>query len=248
MVLAMPDNTPFGLNPRRRKSVSGDRRRRPASVLNFTQPILALCLLSCCCIAVAVAEEPTTATVTSNPANVAAGQKESPTRPENEPATRTAASSTDKSQSPTTSPQDSSTRIDALIEQLDSLNYRVRESAAAKLAEAGRLAIGPLALRSLECSPEQSWRIKKTLEKICTSGNEEDFFKAFGILQLRFDGGNVAMSQKMVELQNSRTSSSKECPATRFSSTAGPLGRSMTRHLQRRSKPATKRSRFRMRS
>lgn len=93
-------------------------------------------------------------------------------------------------------------QIKALISQLDSLNYVERESAANELADIGGLAIGPLALQSLDCSPEQSWRIKKTLEKICTGGDEEVFFRAFGILQLRFDGGNVAMSRKMTELQN----------------------------------------------
>jgi hypothetical protein len=93
-------------------------------------------------------------------------------------------------------------RIAFLITQLDSINYLARESAASELVNIGGLAIGPLARHSLECSPEQCWRIKKTLEQICTSGDEEIFFRAFGILQVRFDGGNVAMSQKMVELQN----------------------------------------------
>lgn len=97
---------------------------------------------------------------------------------------------------------DPTQRIPYLIKQLDSINYLARESAAVELARVGGSAIGPLAYQSLQGSPEQCWRIKKTLEKICTDGDEEVFFRALGILQLRFDGGNIEMSQKMVELQN----------------------------------------------
>lgn len=86
-------------------------------------------------------------------------------------------------------PTKQSDRVSSLIEKLDSGNFADRESASAELAKLGKEAIGPLAYHSLECSPETVWRIKKTLESICTNGDRDLFIKSLGILQLRFDTG-----------------------------------------------------------
>ena len=146
----MHETMSFGLNPRSRSLVGIVRRRPALPVSIFTNLTVALMLVSCCFV---VAEEPI-----------------------HDPATTTSATPTDKSKYPSASRQEVTNRIETLIGQLDSLNYQARETAANELAQIGGLAIAPLARQSLECSPEQSWRIKKTLEKICTSGNEEDFF------------------------------------------------------------------------
>ena len=88
-----------------------------------------------------------------------------------------------------------------LIEQLDSDNFQLRELAASQLIEIGEPAIGPLAFKSFECTPETCWRIKKTLEQICTTGSETVFYKTTGILQLRFDTGSAAMNQRLSQLK-----------------------------------------------
>ncbi len=97
-----------------------------------------------------------------------------------------------------------SDRVSSLIEKLDSGNFADRESASAELAKLGKEAIGPLAYHSLECSPETVWRIKKTLESICTNGDRDLFIKSLGILQLRFDTGaaNSEMQIKFGQLKH----------------------------------------------
>ena len=92
--------------------------------------------------------------------------------------------------------------IPELIEHLDSRDYELRERASSLLVDIGEPAIGPLALHSLTCSSESKWRIKKTLEAICTNGDESVFYKCSGILQVRFGtGGNEATTRKLAELK-----------------------------------------------
>ena len=79
-----------------------------------------------------------------------------------------------------------SDQVSTLISQLDSKDFQQRELAGEKLIEIGEKAIGPLALKSFECSPEACWRIRKILEQICTRGNETVFYKTNGLLRLRF--------------------------------------------------------------
>ena len=94
-----------------------------------------------------------------------------------------------------------SDQLTALISQLDSRDYEQREQAGEDLIEIGERAIGPLALKSLECSPEVSWRIRKILEQISTRGNETVFYKTTGILQLRYDSSNAEMEKRLSMLE-----------------------------------------------
>ncbi|MFK7769649.1 MAG: PDZ domain-containing protein [Mariniblastus sp.] len=93
--------------------------------------------------------------------------------------------------------------VSDLLLKLDSGSFSERELASKELAKLGGQAIEPLAFHSFECSPETVWRIKKTLESICTTGDREVFFKAIGILQLRFDSGEAdgPMSQRLAQLE-----------------------------------------------
>ncbi len=77
--------------------------------------------------------------------------------------------------------------IEQLINQLDAGDFQARERAIGELAKLGEKAIGPLADKSFDCSAETQWRIKKTLEAICTGGAEEVFYKALGIIKIRFE-------------------------------------------------------------
>ena len=94
-----------------------------------------------------------------------------------------------------------SDQVTALISLLDSRDYDQREQAAEDLIEIGERAIGPLALKSFECSPEACWRIRKILEQICTRGNETVFYKTTGILQLRYDSSNAEMEKRLSVLE-----------------------------------------------
>ena len=94
-----------------------------------------------------------------------------------------------------------SDQVSALILQLDSKDFQQREQAGEELINIGEQAIRPLALKSLECSPEACWRIRKILEQISTRGNEAVFYKTTGILQLRFDSNNAEMEQRLAELE-----------------------------------------------
>jgi len=84
--------------------------------------------------------------------------------------------------------------IEALITQLDSGDYASREEALVKLAKIGEEAIEPLAEKSFDCTAETQWRIKKTLEAICTSGAEDVFYKALSVIKVRFNESSSSNS------------------------------------------------------
>jgi len=94
-----------------------------------------------------------------------------------------------------------SDQVSELISRLDSRDYSQREKASEDLIEIGEQAIAPLAMRSFECSPEASWRIRKILERISTRGNETVFYKTTGILQLRYDSSNSEMEKRLSVLE-----------------------------------------------
>ena len=99
-------------------------------------------------------------------------------------------------------PDDSNlNQVSALISQLDSKDYQQREQAGEALINIGEPAVGPLALKSFECSPEACWRIRKILEQISTRGSETVFYKTTGILQLRFDSNSAEMEQRLSVLE-----------------------------------------------
>ncbi len=102
------------------------------------------------------------------------------------------------------SPQSKLSAVDLgkLIDQLNSREFNLRETASRELIAIGEEAIGPLALTSFKCSPECCWRIKKTLEGICTGGDETVFYKAAGVLQLRFESDNAEMNQRLASLKS----------------------------------------------
>lgn len=91
--------------------------------------------------------------------------------------------------------------VTELISRLDANDYLTREQAMVELVNLGADAIRPLAIGSVSGSPETCWRIKKVLEQICTSGSEEDFYKCFGILEVRFGGGDERVAQKLASLK-----------------------------------------------
>ncbi len=102
-------------------------------------------------------------------------------------------------------PSELPVQIAELIALLDSQDFAQREQASIDLAALGEPVIGPLAYQSFHCSPEAGWRIKKTLENICTSGTESVFFKAIAILNLRFNVGGSdrpALAQSLARLES----------------------------------------------
>ena len=99
-----------------------------------------------------------------------------------------------------------STKTDAItraLNELDSPIFKNRENAIEQLVKLGEPAIEPLALKSLDCTPETAWRIRKILEEISTSGDEPVFLKSIAILQIRFRSGmkSAAMRQSFAELE-----------------------------------------------
>jgi len=92
-------------------------------------------------------------------------------------------------------------QIVELIAKLDAKKFAQREQASQELIDIGEQAIRPLAMKSFECSPEASWRIRKILEQICTRGDETVFYKTTGILRLRFDSGSAEMGKRLSALE-----------------------------------------------
>ncbi|MDG2180224.1 MAG: PDZ domain-containing protein [Mariniblastus sp.] len=93
--------------------------------------------------------------------------------------------------------------ITRALNELDSPIFKNRENAIEQLVSLGEPAIEPLALKSLDCTPETAWRIRKILEEISTSGDEPVFLKSIAILQLRFRNGmkSAAMRQSFAKLE-----------------------------------------------
>ena len=93
--------------------------------------------------------------------------------------------------------------ITRALNELDSPIFKNREKAIQDLVKLGEPAIEPLALRSLDCTPETAWRIRKILEEISISGEETVFLKSIAILQIRFRSGmkNAAIQQSFAKLE-----------------------------------------------
>ncbi len=93
--------------------------------------------------------------------------------------------------------------ITLALNELDSPIFKNREKAIEQLVKLGEPAIEPLALRSLNCTPETAWRIRKILEEISIAGDEPVFLKSIAILQIRFRSGmkSAAMRESFAKLE-----------------------------------------------
>ena len=103
-------------------------------------------------------------------------------------------------------PSNHSNATDAItraLNDLDSPVFKNREKAIQELVELGEPAIEALALRSLDCTPETAWRIRKILEEISIAGDEPVFLKSIAILQIRFRNGmkSTAMRESFAKLE-----------------------------------------------
>ena len=110
---------------------------------------------------------------------------------------------TDRSPSPSAPISNTETRLDVpeLLAQLDSVKYLQRESATLQLAALGAQALKPMAVHYLDSSPESSWRIRSSLEKIAISGNESTFLKAAALLQLLVGHENAEVRAQLTRLK-----------------------------------------------
>ena len=102
--------------------------------------------------------------------------------------------------------------ITLALNELDSPIFKVREKAIQQLVKLGEPAIEALALRSLDCTPETAWRIRKILEEISIAGDEPVFLKSIAILQIRFRSGmkSAAMRESFAKLENRWKSNRKK--------------------------------------
>lgn len=93
--------------------------------------------------------------------------------------------------------------ITLALNELDSPIFKNREKAIQQLVKLGEPAIEPLALKSLDCTPETAWRIRKILEEISIGGDEPVFLKSIAILQIRFRSGmkSAAMQESFARLE-----------------------------------------------
>ncbi|MDB4385935.1 PDZ domain-containing protein [bacterium] len=112
-------------------------------------------------------------------------------------------------------PSNNSKPADAItlaLNELDSPIFKVREKAIQQLVKLGEPAIEALALRSLDCTPETAWRIRKILEEISIAGDEPVFLKSIAILQIRFRSGmkSAAMRESFAKLENRWKSNRKK--------------------------------------
>lgn len=103
-------------------------------------------------------------------------------------------------------PSNHSNATDAItraLNDLDSPVFKNREKAIQELVKLGEPAIEALALRSLDCTPETAWRIRKILEEISIAGDEPVFLKSIAILQIRFRNGmkSTAMRESFEKLE-----------------------------------------------
>ena len=89
------------------------------------------------------------------------------------------------------------------LDELDSPVFKNREKAIQQLVKLGEPAIEALAIRSLDCTPETAYRIRKILEEISIRGEEPVFLKSIAILQIRFRSGmkSAAMRDSFAKLE-----------------------------------------------
>ena len=91
--------------------------------------------------------------------------------------------------------------ISQLLQLLDGPTYAQREMATRQLIRLGDKALRPMAKHYLDASPESSWRIRKSLEEIGTSGDEAIFLKSVGLLQLLVGNSNAKLNEQLQRLK-----------------------------------------------
>ncbi|MEM9943540.1 MAG: hypothetical protein AAF939_18400, partial [Planctomycetota bacterium] len=91
--------------------------------------------------------------------------------------------------------------VENLIELLDSPTFKEREWATNKLGLLNGEAVDTMARSLVFCSPEASYRLKLALEKICTAGDEADFYKCASILKARFGISDLSIRDRLIELK-----------------------------------------------
>lgn len=91
--------------------------------------------------------------------------------------------------------------IDTLINQLNSRDFAIRESATEDIIDQGDAALPLLAERFFDRSPETNYRIRKALEGIASAGDEETFLRAAAILMTLYANGNDKIFQQIAELK-----------------------------------------------
>ena len=97
--------------------------------------------------------------------------------------------------------QVAATPIVELIDRLDSPAFSQRQSATESIIEIGDRALPDLGQRFFESSPETNYRIRKALEGIAASGNEETFLKSSAILLTLYANGNDQIFEQIEQLR-----------------------------------------------
>ncbi|MEM7454042.1 MAG: PDZ domain-containing protein [Planctomycetota bacterium] len=92
--------------------------------------------------------------------------------------------------------------IMATLRQLDSPRFAERERATQILSQLGEPSLRPMAFHFLQATPESSWRIRKCLEMIGTTGDEATFLKSAGLLQLLFGHSSDELQRQLRRMKH----------------------------------------------
>ncbi len=100
-------------------------------------------------------------------------------------------------------PEDASatTSVEQLFENLQSEKFQVRENATKELVERGAMVLPEIAKRYFSAPPETVYRIRKILEGVGSSGDEQTFLRATSLLLTLYSNGNQEMGERIERLK-----------------------------------------------
>lgn len=88
-----------------------------------------------------------------------------------------------------------------LFQDLQSDKFQVRENAMYQLAKRGDIVLPEIAKRYFTAPPETVYRIRKILEGVSSSGDEQTFLRATSLLLTLYSNGNEEMAQRIESLK-----------------------------------------------
>jgi len=88
-----------------------------------------------------------------------------------------------------------------LFQDLQSEKFQVRENATNQLAKRGSIVLPEIAKRYFTAPPETVYRIRKILEGVGSSGDEQTFLRATSLLLTLYSSGNEEMVQRIEQLK-----------------------------------------------
>ena len=88
-----------------------------------------------------------------------------------------------------------------LFQDLQNDKFQVRENATNQLAKRGAIVLPEIARRYFTAPPETVYRIRKILEGVSSSGDEQTFLRATSLLLTLYSNGNKEMVQRIESLK-----------------------------------------------